>query len=184
MQVSFYSDEEVRSLGFKAIGENVLISKKASFYGIENISLGSNVRIDDFCILSGNISLMNYIHISAYTGLWAGDSHIIMNDYSGVSSHCSIYAISDDYSGNFLCNAMCPPKFRNVNSASVKICKFVQIAAGCTILPGVTINEGAVVGAMSLVNSNLEEWKIYAGIPCRFIKDREKQCKKIIYEST
>lgn len=176
MQVSFYSEKELTTLGLKNYGTNVLISKKASFYGIENISIGNNVRIDDFCILSGNIILGNYIHISAYTGIWAGDSLVSMGDYSGVSSHCSIYAISDDYSGNYLCNAMCPPQTRNVMAQPIKISKYVQIAAGSTILPGVTINDGAVVGAMSLVKEDLREWNIYAGIPCRLIKDRSKDC--------
>lgn len=180
MQVSFYSDDEVKTLGFKSIGQNVLISRKASFYSIENISIGSNVRIDDFCILSGNITLRNYIHISAYTGIWAGNSLVYVDDYSGISSHCSIYAISDDYSGDYLCNAMCPQESRNVISKAVNIMKFVQIAAGCTILPGVQINDGAIVGSMSLVKNNLQEWKIYGGIPCRLLKDRSGRCAELV----
>ncbi|MDR2409353.1 MAG: acyltransferase, partial [Bacteroidales bacterium] len=52
---SFFSKEELKDIGFKSVGDNVLISRKASFYSVSNISIGSNVRIDDFCILSGNI---------------------------------------------------------------------------------------------------------------------------------
>lgn len=180
MQVSFYSDDELKCLGFKSIGENVLISRKASFYGIENISLGNHVRIDDFCILSGNITIKNYVHISAYTGMWAGKSHIFIDDYSGVSSHCSLYAISDDYSGSFLCNAMCPPETRNVIAKSITLHKYVQIAAGCTVLPGVTIYEGAVLGSMSLAKNDLFSWKIYAGIPCAIVKERDKSCLMLL----
>jgi len=49
MKTSFYSQSELKSLGLKAYGRNVLISKKASFYNPSQISLGHHVRIDDFC---------------------------------------------------------------------------------------------------------------------------------------
>ena len=54
-QNSFYNPEEVLQLGFKSVGENVLISRFARFYGIGNMEIGNNVRIDDFSILSGKI---------------------------------------------------------------------------------------------------------------------------------
>ena len=69
MPSSFYSQKELTSIGFKSIGTNVLISKKASFYSPEEISIGNNVRIDDFCILSGKITLGSNIHISAFCAL-------------------------------------------------------------------------------------------------------------------
>ena len=61
----FLSDEELRKIGFKSLGTNVLISNKVSIYGAEFISIGDNVRIDDFCILSGKITFGNNIHIGA-----------------------------------------------------------------------------------------------------------------------
>ncbi len=41
-------------------------------------------------------------------------------------------------------------------------------------MPALTIGEGTAVGSMSLVTKDLEEWGIYAGIPCRRIKERRK----------
>ena len=80
---SFYSPEELKSLGLKEYGENVLISRKCSSYGAENIRLGSHVRIDDFCVLSGKVELGNYVHIAASCLLYGGidcrrvDSHSV-----------------------------------------------------------------------------------------------------------
>ena len=54
---SFYTVEELGKIGFKKLGKNVLISKKSSIYTPENISIGDNVRIDDFTILSGTIEI-------------------------------------------------------------------------------------------------------------------------------
>ena len=171
---SFYTDSELMELGIKSIGTNVCISRKASVYGGEQIELGNHVRIDDFCILSGKIKLGNYIHISAYTALFAGDGGIVLEDYTTISSRCVIYALSDDYSGKYMTNPTLPTQYRNVKREEVKIQKYAIIGSGCTILPGVTIAEGVAVGAMSLVNVGLDAWTIYAGIPCLKIKERNR----------
>ena len=90
---SFYTEEELTTLGLKSFGENVLISKKTSIYGASNISIGNNVRIDDFCILSGEIDFGNHIHISAGVYLYGGNIGIEIQDFSGISSH--FYLIED-----------------------------------------------------------------------------------------
>lgn len=171
---SFYTHEELKNIGFREIGINVFISKKASFYGVDKINIGNNVRIDDFCILSGKIQIGNYIHIAAYTSIYGGDSGVYINDFANISSKNSIYSISDDYSGETMTSPMVPEKYKSVLSAPVHIMKHVIIGSGCVILPNVTINEGAAIGSMSLVNKSTEAWKIYAGIPAKAIKDRKK----------
>lgn len=67
---NFYNKEELKQIGFKSIGEDVLISKKASIYSPKSIIIGDHVRIDDFTILSGNITIGNYVHISAFVSLY------------------------------------------------------------------------------------------------------------------
>lgn len=170
---SFYSDKELSLIGFRKFGENVLISRKASIYAPEKITIGNSVRIDDFCILSGEIILCNNIHISAYSALY-GKYGIMMEDYTGLSPRCTIFSASDDFGGDFLIGPMNPEKYTNVIGGKVIIKKFSQVGAGSIIMPGVTINEGVVVGAMSLVKKSLDEWGIYAGNPVKFIKKRNK----------
>ena len=48
MNTSFYSESELKRLGFKSVGKNVLLSRKSSIYLPEKITIGNNVRIDDF----------------------------------------------------------------------------------------------------------------------------------------
>lgn len=50
---SFYIDEELSQFGLKSYGKNVLISRKCSIYSASTISIGDNLRIDDYCLLSG-----------------------------------------------------------------------------------------------------------------------------------
>lgn len=172
---SFYTKEELKDIGLKSYGDNVLISRYARIYGASNITIGNNVRIDDFCILSGNITIHNYVHIAAYCCLFGGKSGIEMFDYTGLSSRSAIYADSDDYSGNALTNPTIPGKYRNVSGGKVIFSKHALVGTGSTILPGVFLGEGVSVGSMSLVSKSLEPWGIYVGIPCKKIKERSKK---------
>lgn len=175
MSNSFYTEEELLRLGLKKIGKNVLISRKVSIYGADRISIGDNVRIDDFCVLSGKITLGNYIHIAVFSALFGGKDGIEMKDFTSISSRGVIYAESDVYSGEKLTNPMVPEKYRKVVGDKVTLEKHVIVGAGSTILPGVNIGEGSAIGSMTLVNRSVGEWGIYAGIPCRYIKERSKK---------
>ncbi|MEE0264470.1 MAG: acyltransferase [Acutalibacteraceae bacterium] len=187
---SFLSRDELNQLGFKSLGSNVMISRNASIYGAANISIGNNVRIDDFCILSGNIVIGDYVHIAACCCLFGGKSGIEMKDFTGISSRSAVYADSDDYSGAALTNPTVPDEYRNVTGGKVVFEKHALVGTGSTILPNVSLGEGVSVGSMSLVNKSLEPWGIYVGIPCHFVKERSKNLleletkmrKECIYE--
>lgn len=172
---SFYDEKELQQLGLKRYGCNVLISKNAQIYGAENIIIGNNVRIDDFCVLSGKIVIGDYVHLAVSTLLFAGNAGIEIGDFSGISSRCAIYAISDDYSGMHMAHPTIPDKFRKVLGKKVSLGKHVIVGTNSTILPGVTIEEGAAIGAMSLINKNIEGWMIYAGIPAKKIRERSNE---------
>ena len=176
---SFYTEKELTELGLKKYGKNVLISRKCSIYSPAKISIGDNVRIDDFCILSGEIILGSYIHIAAYCALY-GIFGIEMENYTGLSPRCTVFSATDDFSGNYLISPMVDKNKTNVTGGKVLIKKFSQIGAGSIILPSVIINEGVAVGAMTLVNRSLEEWGIYAGIPAKRIRARERGLLKLL----
>lgn len=57
-----------------------------------------------------------------------------------------------------------------VNTASIKICDNAWIGMNALILKGVTVGEGAIVGAGSVVTKDVEPWTIVAGNPAKFIK--------------
>ncbi len=179
--MAFYNSEQLSNLGLKSYGENVLISEKASIYSPETISIGSNVRIDDFCILSGNITLGNYIHISAFSALY-GKLGIEFEDYTGLSPRCTVFSASDDFSGEYMISPMVPEKLTNVQGGKVTLKRFSQVGSNTVILPNVTIEEGSVIGAMSLVKDNTKSWQIFGGCPAKYIKKR-KQNILDLYES-
>lgn len=169
---SFYTRDELLAIGFKSVGERVMISRKASFYGASRMTIGNNVRIDDFCILSGNITLGNNIHISAYVALY-GAMGIELEDYTGISPRSTIYSAMDDFSGDCLIGPIHDEKLTNVTGGKVTLKRFSQIGANCVVFPDLTIGEGAVTGAMSLVTHSLEPWTVNTGIPSKTIKARK-----------
>jgi galactoside O-acetyltransferase len=172
---SFYTRYELNQLELASFGENVLISRKVSIYGAEKIRIGDNVRIDDFCILSGKITIGNYVHIAAYTALYGGDNGINIHDFANISSKIVVYSISDDFSGETMTNPMIPDKYKNVQSKEVVIERHVIIGPGCVVLPGIVLKEGSSFGAMTLINRSSEPWSINAGIPFRKLRDRSKE---------
>lgn len=176
---SFYSQTELAEIGFQSYGKNVLISRFARFYSPEKITIGDNVRIDDFCILSGKISLGSHIHISAYVGLYAANG-IEMEDYTGISPRCTLFSAMDDFSGDYLIGPVHSTKLTNVTGGKIVIKKFAQIGANSVVFPNLIIGEGAVVGAFSLVTSSLSEWGIFVGIPAKWKKERSKKIKNLI----
>jgi len=176
--MSILNEIELSKINFKSLGHNVRISTKASIYGANNISIGNNVRIDDFSIISAGIEgvfIGNFVHIAAYSSL-IGSGKITLDDYCNISSRVSIYSSSDDYSGESMTNPMIPSEFKNVDNRPVNLRKHVIIGSGSVVLPGSTLKEGAAIGALSLVNGVYEEWGVYAGTPTKKIKRRSKNC--------
>ncbi len=178
---SFYSERELQEIGFRSIGRNVKLSRKASIYSPEKITIGDNVRIDDFCILSGKITLGSNIHISAYVALY-GAMGIVVEDYSGISPKSVVYSAMDDFSGDYLIGPIHPEATTNVTGGVVMIKRFVQIGSNTVVFPKLVIGEGVVVGACSLVNKSLDDWGIYLGIPAKRLKNRRKGLLRFVEE--
>ena len=176
MKSSFYSLSELKELGLKSFGDKVLISRKCSIYSPEKITIGDNVRIDDFCILSGNITLGSNIHISAFCALY-GTNGIIIEDYSGMSPRSIIFSAIDDFHGDHLIGPIHPKEFTNVTGGTVVLKKYTQLGANTIVMPNITLEEGAVTGAMTFVNKNLEAWTINIGIP---VKQKSKRSNNLI----
>lgn len=170
---SFYSQEELSALGLKSYGTNVRISRFARIYSPEKISIGNNVRIDDFCILSGNITIGSHIHISAYVALY-GSMGIELEDYTGISPMTTVYSAMDDFGGDYLIGPIHPEEKTHVTGGKVTIKKYSQIGTHCVVFPNLTIGEGSVVGACSMVRHNTEPWTIYVGVPAHKLKERSR----------
>ena len=123
---------------------------------------------------AGMLRSGSYVHVAAYVGLNGGRG-IRLGDYVSLSTKVSVLSASDDFSsGNFFTNPTVPEDMRNVKGGMVTFEKHSIIGAGTIVLPDLTVGEGAAVGAASLVDKSLAPWKLYAGVPCRAVKNRER----------
>lgn len=173
----YYTSNELRSLGFARVGENSAISRNCTIIGLANITIGDNVRIDAYTSIivpDGEVRIGSNIQIGIGCVLGARGG-IEIDDYAALSHGVRILTAIDDFSGRSMAGSTLPDEVLRVHSAPVRLGRHVPIGTGTLILPGVEIGEGAAVGAMSLVNTSLAEWAIYAGTPAKWIGKRSRQ---------
>ncbi|OYQ72534.1 acyltransferase [Wohlfahrtiimonas sp. G9077] len=180
--MAFYSDDELKNIGFKRLGKNVKISTRAAIYRPDEMLIGDNCRIDDFCLLSGRISLGNNVHIAAFSNLSAGECNIQLHDFSGLAYGCHVFTGTDDYSGKTLTNPTIPIQYKGLSEKNIIIGKHSIVGTNSIIFPGVHLAEGTAVGALSLVNKSTEAWSIYAGRPAKRLKRRRKDLLELEIE--
>ena len=175
----YATTDELRSLNFSHVGDNVMIARNCTLIGLENIHIADNVRIDGYTTISaarGYCRIGRNIHIGGTSHL-ACTGGVELSDFANLSQGVRIYTVSDDYSGAAMTNPMVPQQYTNVTVAAVSLGKHVIIGSGSVVLPGAKLGEGVAVGALSLVNRSLDPWGIYAGTPVRRLKSR---CKDLL----
>ena len=131
------------------VGHNVSIYPDVMFFGDGLIEIGDNVNI-------GNGTM---IYASKKGGVYIGNNTMI-------AAQC--YIIDMDHGTEE--GKLIRHQTNNVNS--IYIGEDVWIAANCTILRGARINNGAVIGAKSLVKGMIKHNSIAVGIPAKHIKFR------------
>ena len=180
----YYNSNDLKNEGFKSIGHNVEISKNCMITGLNNIVIGNNVRIDDYCTIVARgekeINIGSFIHIGSHCHL-SGNSGIIMKDFSGLSQGVKIYSDSDDYGGKYLTNPTVPKKYTKSTSGTVILNCHVIIGAGSVVLPRVVIGDGVSIGALSLVTKSLKEWGVYFGCPVKRLRNRSRDLLNFEY---
>ena len=172
--MAYLSENQLKEMGFLGLGKNVRISEKASIYNPELISIGDHSRIDDFCVISGKVTIGRNVHIAVFCNIAGGTEGVKLEDFAGVAYGSQIFSQSDDYSGVAMTGPTVPEPFTHVTRKAVIVGRHVIIGTSSVVFPGVTLAEGTAVGAMSMVIRSTEPWYIYSGIPARKIKSRKR----------
>lgn len=173
--MSYRSNQELTRMGFKYLGEDVLISRNCRIYDASCIELGNKSRVDDYVILSGNLRIGSNCHITPMCLLAGGREGITLEDFVTLAYGVKVFSQSDDYSGETLTNSTIPRAYKNEKFASVYIGKHVIVGTNAVVFPGVSLGDGTAIGASSVVLDSTEPWHIYAGTPARPIKKRSKR---------
>lgn len=172
--MTWLTKEQLETLSFKKLGRNVKISDKAAVYNTELWELGDNVRIDDFCVVSGKVSFGRNVHIAIFCNIAGGTEGITFDDFSGLAYGCHVFSQSDDYTGQALTNPTVPTKYKNEHKEKIYIGRHCIVGTNSLIFPGVVMAEGCSLGAMSMLTKSTEPWGMYFGIPAKRLKNRGK----------
>lgn len=158
----------------KFCGEGVRLYPLCKMIHPENAELDNNCQIFDQVFIDAGKRL----RIGKYSTLtWGvlieGGAETFIGDrvFLGPSTKLltSTYKINGFYTVEHL-----PEGCQETEYGDITIHNDAYLGANCTVMPGITIGEGTVVGSNSLVTKDLEPWKIYVGSPCRAIGTREK----------
>jgi acetyltransferase-like isoleucine patch superfamily enzyme len=161
---------------FRRRGANVTVHKMTRIVTPENVTLGSDIIIDDFVFIGAHQRLIlgNHVHIASHASI-TGGGRVLVSDFCGISSGARLISGSDDFTGGALTGPTIPPEFRRAHRGTIILEPHVVIGSNAVVLPDITVGEGATVGAGSVVTHSLEAWGVYAGNPARRINTRSKQ---------
>jgi acetyltransferase-like isoleucine patch superfamily enzyme len=157
-------------------GHDVFISASVEIRRPNLVKVGSHVAIDTGLYCTVRAEIGDYVHIAPYVTIIGGERGFLkMNHFSTIAAGSRIVCVSDEHLGEGLVGPTVPEKYRDRLIASPVIFEmFASIGTNVVVLPGVTLGEGSVVGACSLVTENTHPWTVYVGIPARPIKTRRK----------
>ena len=159
---------------YKSIGEDVFIHKDAIIKHPNLCSIGNHVAIDNGTF-STQLEIGDYVHISPYVCTIGGKTtKVTFEDFSFAAAGTKIVSGSEDYTGVGLVGPTIPIEYRKLIFNNVIFKRFSGCGVNCSIMPGVTFGEGAILGANSLATKDLEPWTIYVGSPAKPVKMRDK----------
>ena len=116
----------------------------------------------------------SFVHIASFTSI-TGGGVFVMEDFTAIASGTKVFTGTDDYTGKCMTNPTVPHPYRMATRSFVCIKKHAIVGANTVILPGVTIGEGASVGANSLITKDCKPWTIYIGTPAKPLRERTQK---------
>lgn len=165
----------------ESAGNNVRFSHPTATLGLENISIGNNFKCGERLKLrvfdnwggipftpviriGNNVSIETDCHISAINSVTIEDG-VLIASFVYISDHSHGIKFDNE-------ELHTRPIDRPLSSKGpIRICRNVWIGEKVSILPGVTIGEGSIIGANSVVTHDIPSYCIAVGSPAKVIKN-------------
>ncbi len=192
--LGFYLRKKIYPKLFKKVGRGLIIGRNTVIRHTKNITLGDFVTIDDNCVLDGRgagekgLVIEDQVIINRNCMLLAKTGHIKLGKRTSIGANSVIVSMSgveiDEAlltAGNCYISAglysfddLSIPIMDQVaySKGPIKIGKNSWFGTSVTVLDGVTIGEGAVIGASSVVNKDIPNFAIAFGVPAKVYKIR------------
>ena len=148
------------------------------------ITIDPTSRVDAFTKIEGGegVTIGRFVHIASFSHLNIGGGRLIIGDYCTVSSGGRLISGSNTKDG-ISCSASAPKSMQVVIKKTTEMKPFSCVFAGGTVLPGVTLGEGAILGAMSLATHDIPPWEVWAGVPARCVWRRSRDKFQEVFDA-
>lgn len=168
-------DPGVLAAVLRRCGRGVRVFQGCRLVPAERIELGDHVQIDEGVrVFAGEgVVIGRHVHL-AIDCVISGGGRCEIGEHAGISGGVRIVTGTDEAHGG-LTNPTVPAEFRKVRRSVTRIGAHVLLYTGVIVLPGVTIGDGAVVAAGSVVHRDLKPWGIYAGSPLVQVGTRDPE---------
>lgn len=157
----------MKSLRDVKLGRNTRIADFANLYECE---IGDNTRIGTFVEIQKNAKVGSNVKVSSHTficeGVTIGDNCFIGHGVMFVNDN---YPRSTTPDGTLEADADWAPRF-----VKTVIGRNVSIGSNATLLGDISVGDGAIIGAGSMVTKNVPADEIWAGNPARMLRKREE----------
>ncbi len=155
---------------FRSIGEGVVFEPGVLVFHPENIELGRNIYLGHYAILKGyyinNLVIGDDSWIGQFSFLHAAGG-LRIGRAVGIGPRVTILTSQHQLERRELPVISAPLEF-----GTVIIKDGCDIGVNSCIMPGVTVGEGAVVGAGAVVVNDIPPYEVWAGVPARRIRKR------------
>ena len=154
-----------------SVGTDVIIDKNVEILRFpKNVSIGNEVILKEgvkICPANAKarISIGDRTTVGYHTMLFANKNIVVGND-------CMIAPFAYIVDSNHLTKKDIPMNNQGIEASDIIIDDDVWVGTGAKILPGVKINEGSVIAAGSVVNSDIPRYTIVAGSPAKALGKR------------
>lgn len=169
----------IKLKGCKHIGINYMIKRPITTHGLKNVIIGDyfkcgerlklrtftcwgNDNFDPKIIIGNNVNIESDCHISAINNVTIDDGVLI----------ASFVYISDHSHGNISKEMLQTSPIHRplISKGPIHICKNVWLGERVCVLPNVTIGEGSIIGANSVVTKDIPPFSVACGSPAKVIK--------------
>ncbi len=154
-------------------GEGVRVYWPVVILRPQAVKVYRGARIDSFVKIEGGLGVTvgEYDHISAFCQVNVGGGLVVIGKHVGIASGAKILGGSNLPEGISM-SAASPVGLQCVRRYTTVIGDYAFVGTNATVMPGVSIGEGAVVGAGATVTHDIPDWEIWAGVPARCIGRR------------
>lgn len=156
------------------IGNDVFMNANIEITRPELASIGNHVAIDYGFYCTTRLVIGDYVHISPHVAVIGGkESALYVEDFCFLSVGSKYVCGSETFRGEGLIGPLIPDEFKDEQILQpITMRRFSGALANSVILPGVTMAEGSVLGANSMLKEDTEPWTVYVGNPARPIRTR------------